>query len=346
MFDLNVYLNYRPAEYDFYQLIRLAECLYKATQQNCSGMMPSDEPLDKEYLTFSQQTDLGFVTQGVLTIDSDKDHPHKNKLQVAMFGLYGSHGVLPPFYTELINQRARQGDHAFRAYLDALNSRTLGFLFTAWNKHRYPFIHERRLRLQQKNPFQGANIVAGFAGSQLSQFNQLPSLKQISSYFCGYFSNQRKTAVGYRAILAKVIGVDVTIEPFYARRYRLSQSESSQLGVAGSSLGRNMVIGSEIVDGNMGVRVTTNPIGYESFDQLQPGKQLFNLVSQVTEQYLGIGYDVELRLVLRSSEIPKATLNVDKTIKKSSLGYNMWLSGRQPGMDADDVSFMLNGKLG
>lgn len=346
MFDLNVYLNYRPVEYDFYQLIRLAECLYEATQQKKSSMLLSDEPIDSEFLSFSQHASLGFVMQGVLNIERDVDHPHKSRLHVSMFGLYGSHGVLPPFYTELINQRARNGDHAFRAYLDALNSRTLGFLFTAWNKNRCPFIHERRLRLEQKSPFRGENIVAGFAGSQLSAFDHTPSLKQISSYFSGYFSNQRKTAVGYRAILSKLIGVNVTIEPFYARRYKLSSSESSQLGVKGSCLGNNMIIGNEIIDGNMSIRVTTSPIDYRCFQQLQPGEKLFNLVSQVTEQYLGIGYDVELRLVLKSKEIPNAILHKDDFTNKSTLGYNTWLSGRQSDMDADDVSFILNGKLG
>ena len=346
MFDLNVYLNYKPIEYDFYQLIRLAECLYKATEQNRAGMLLSDQPLSKEWLTFSQQADLGFVTQGVLHIDRDEDHPQKNRLHVAMFGLFGSQGVLPPFYTELLNQRARQGDHAFRAYLNALNSRTLGFLFTAWNKHRYPFIHERRQRLEDKNPFRGENPIAGFAGSELDFFQQLPTLKQISSYFCGYFSNQRKTAVGYKAILSKLMGVTVTIEPFYARRYSLSLSESSRLGVNGSSLGKNMIIGNDIIDGNMSIRVTTQPISYAHFNQLQPGEQLFNLVSQITEQYLGVGYDVELKLVLQSREVPIATLASDSLTNQSCLGYNTWLSGRQPGMDADDVSFMLNGKLG
>ncbi len=346
MFDLSVYLKFRPIEYDFYQLIRLAECLYNTTQQSRSGMLLSDDPLDKEFLSFSQQADLGFVTQGVLHVERDEEHPHKNRLHLAMFGLYGSHGVLPPFYTELINQRARQGDHAFRAYLDALNSRTLGFLFTAWNKNRYPFIHERRSRLEQKNPFRGTNIIAGVTGSQFNAFDQLPSLKQISSYFSGYFSNQRKTLVGYKAIMSKLIGVDVTIEPFYARHYKLPESESSLLGVRGSSLGKNMIIGNEIVDGNMSIRVTTSPIGYPCFQQLQPGQQLFMLVSQVTEQYLGIGYDVELRLVLKSKEVPETVLSAGVLTNSSCLGYNTWLSGRQPGMDADDVSFMLNGKLG
>lgn len=344
MFDLNIYLNFRPVEYDFYQLIRLAECLYKATQQNSSGMMLSDDPLDKEFLSFSQQLDLGFVTQGVLHVERDADYPQKNRLHLAMFGFYGFHGVLPPFYTELINQRARQGDHAFRTYLDALNSRTLGFLFTAWNKNRYPFIHERRSRLDQKNPFRGENIIAGVAGSHFKAFDELPSLKQISSYFSGYFSNQRKMVVGYKVIMSKLIGVDVSIEPFYARHYNLSKSEASQLGVKGSSLGSNLIVGSEIVDGNMSIRVTTSPIDYRCFQQLQPGQQLFILVSQVTEQYLGIGYDVELRLVLKSSEVPNTILNSLALTNTSVLGYNTWISGRQPGVDADDVSFMLNAK--
>ena len=346
MFDLSVYLKFRPVEYDFYQLIRLAECLYKTTQQSRSGMLLSDDPLDKEFLSFSQHADLGFVTQGVLHVERDEDHPHKNRLHLAMFGLYGSHGVLPPFYTELINHRARQGDHAFRAYLDALNSRTLGFLFTAWNKNRYPFIHERRSRLEQKNPFRGTNIIAGVAGSQFNAFDQLPSLKQISSYFSGYFSNQRKTLVGYKAIMSKLIGVDVTIEPFYARHYKLPESESSLLGVRGSSLGKNMIIGNEIVDGNMSIRMTTSPVDYGCFQQLQPGQPLFNLVGQVTEQYLGIGFDVELRLVLKGSEVPSTNLHSLALTKTSVLGYNTWISGRPSSMDADEVSFMLNGKLG
>ncbi|WP_409523507.1 type VI secretion system baseplate subunit TssG [Nitrincola sp. MINF-07-Sa-05] len=343
MFDLNVYLRYRPVEYDFYQLVRLAESLYVATQKRQTGLMPSDHPLEHQFISFIQQSDLSFSPQGVIAISNDADMPGKNRLRVAMFGLFGSQGVLPPFYTELLHQRARQGDHAFRVYLDALNSRTLAFLFTAWHRNRYPFIHERRQRLEEKSAFRGENLVSGFAGTHLEAFQQAPVLTQVASYFCGYFSNQRKNSAGLKAILSKVMGVEVIIGQFYARRYKLPEDECNRLGSRASSLGSDFVAGNEIIDGNMSLLITTRPVNYTLFDALQPGGPTYQLVGDVIEQYLGIGFDVDVQPVLRSSEVPVATLSQGTLIKATRLGYNSWLDGRKPGMDADDVCFTLTG---
>lgn len=344
MFDLSVYLRYRSVEYDFYQLIRLAECLYVATQQHAAGLLPSDHPLDTEFIRFTQQADLNFSTQSVLAVNSDPDMPNKNILSVAMFGLFGSQGVLPPFYTELIHQRARQGDGAFRAYLDALNSRTLAFLFTAWHRNRYPFIHERRQRLEEKSAFRGEDLLSGFSGTHLDLFQQKPVLQQIASYFCGYFSNQRKTSAGLKAILSKVMGVEIKIGQFHARRYQLPESECNRLGSRASRLGVDFVAGHEVIDGNMSLRITTQPLSYAVFASLQPGRPLYQLVASVTEQYLGIGFDVELQPVLRSDEVPVATLGQDDFTNATRLGYNGWLDGRMPAMDANDVCFTLTGQ--
>ena len=344
MFDLNFYLRYRPVEYDFYQLLRLAECLYVATQHSRAGLLPSDQPLESEFIVFSQQTDLNFTTQGVIEVGRHADMPGKNQLRVAMFGLFGSHGVLPPFYTELLHQRARQGDHAFRVYLDALNSRTLAFLFTAWNRNRYPFIHERRQRLEEKSAFRGENLISGYAGTHLDVFQQAPIMTQVASYFCGYFSNQHKTSAGLKAILSKVMGVEVIIRQFHARRYKLPLDECNRLGCRASRLGVDFVVGEEIIDGNMSLRVTTYPVDFALFDALQPGGPLYQLVAAVTEQYLGIGFDVELQPVLHSADVPVARMAENSLINATRLGYNAWLDGRMPAMDADDVCFTLTGQ--
>lgn len=341
MFDLNFYLRYRPVEYDFYQFIRLAECVYAETTGPNPGFSPSDQPLDHEFIRFSQAPELCFRTQSVLDVKVEPEQPKQLHLLVSAFGFYGANGVLPPFYTELIQQRLRQGDSALKSFLDAVNSRTLSFLLAAWNRNRYPFIHERRQRLAQSSSFRGQDIIAGFAGSHAHLFETEPVLHQISNYFCGYFSQQRKTLVGLNAILTKVIGVNVKITQFYAQHYSLSKSERNRLGQNAVRLGEDCVLGTEIVDGNRSLLITTDPLDYEEFESLQPDATLYKRVLNVCLQYLGIGYDVSLQPVLKAKEIPPLNLTNKGVTNPIRLGYNSWLKNTANASDAANIVFML-----
>ena len=341
MFDLSFYLRYRPVEYDFYQFIRLAECVYADINAPNPGFEPSDKPVDDEFSRISQVSELCFRTQSVHEVKVESEQPKQLHLLVSAFGLYGANGVLPPFYTELIQQRARQGDSALKSFLDAVNSRTLSFLLAAWNRNRYPFIHERRQRLAQNSSFRGEDLIAGFAGAHSHLIENEPILNQISNFFCGYFSHQRKTLVGLNAILTKVIGVRVQTTQFYAQYYSLSKSERNQLGKKSVCLGQDCVLGAEIMDGNRSVLITTEPLDYQVFESLQPDAILYQRVFNVCLQYLGIGYDVSLQPILKAKEVPPLNLTNKRVTNPIRLGYNSWLKNKTHASDAANVVFML-----
>ena len=63
---------------------------------------------------------------------------NKQALEVSFFGLFGSQGILPQHYTELMLSRLKQKDTSLVDFLDLFNHRLSSLFYRAWEKHQFP----------------------------------------------------------------------------------------------------------------------------------------------------------------------------------------------------------------
>ncbi|MEZ4525323.1 MAG: type VI secretion system baseplate subunit TssG, partial [Desulfobacterales bacterium] len=120
--------------FDFYQAVRLLEMLHPDRQA-----VGETADTQKESLRFCSSVDLDFPASDVCAISQNGSDASPIRMEVSFMGLAGHHGVLPPPYTELIQERVRKKDTALRDFLDMFNHRFISLLYRVRKMNRIAF---------------------------------------------------------------------------------------------------------------------------------------------------------------------------------------------------------------
>ncbi len=116
-----------PYRYDFYQTLRVLECLYSEQPRWGTALRPADEPI-----RLGQQPDLSFSPVPIAGFEPAGGN-RRARLLVYFAGLLGPNGPLPLHLTDYARERLLHlGDPTFARFLDVFNHRFLAFLYRAW----------------------------------------------------------------------------------------------------------------------------------------------------------------------------------------------------------------------
>ena len=116
-----------PYRYDFYQTMRLLECLWGDQPRWGTAPRPADEPV-----RLGQAPDLSFAPTAIASFDAGGDQA-RPRLTVYFGGLFGPNGPLPQHLTEYARERLRNaGDPTFCRFLDLFHHRFLALFYRAW----------------------------------------------------------------------------------------------------------------------------------------------------------------------------------------------------------------------
>ena len=99
--------------FDFFQAVRLLEWLLPAAPSVGEGADPA-----REAVRFRCRVGLDFPATDLSEIRRANGRGHPAEMLVNFMGLAGCFGPLPAPFTEWLLERARQGDTAFRDFLD------------------------------------------------------------------------------------------------------------------------------------------------------------------------------------------------------------------------------------
>ena len=140
-----------PWEFDFFQAV----FLLKRFQEDVfdPGFLG---PFSRESVHFCASTSLAFPASQIQNIqlgnqpnpgDSFGDaSPVPPLMEINFLGLQGPSGILPNFYTQLIQQLDRNKENherrSFQAWLDLFNHRLTSIFFRTWAKYRPPIIFD------------------------------------------------------------------------------------------------------------------------------------------------------------------------------------------------------------
>jgi type VI secretion system protein ImpH len=315
-------LSEAPHAFDFYQTMRLFECLYDEKPRWSQALRPGDEPV-----RLGQDPELTFAPASLSSFTPGTEG-RPGRLQVRLFGLLGPNGPMPTFFTEYVRDRLRNhGDATLSRFLDMLDHRFLALFYRAWAQAQ-PHINYDRPADDHFASYIGALL--GLLPSTHRGRDSVPDGAKL--HHADSLIRHVRNADGLAAILRDFFRVPVRILEFIGHWLELSVSERSYLGQSGTALGTGAVLGAKVWDRQSKFRIRLDALSLAQYESFLPGgKRLPQLVDWV-RFYLCFELDWDLQLVLRKNEVPGLRFGAGHR-----LGLATWLGTRKGDADADDL---------
>ncbi len=300
---------------DFFQLVRLLERQHRAGSDE-AGRVGSDCAPAQEPVRFHATNHLGFPTRALDKLwqeDASGESHGRHHLAVNFMGLTGPTGVLPRHYTTLIQERAKQRDHALAEFLDLFNHRLISLFYRAWAKYCPAVQYEDHADGATPPPLSVA--LRAFAGQSQRQRDD------TALYYSGHFSRTNRPASGLARLLADYLEHRVEVESFVGQWLPIHHCDRAVIGGRGRNhrLGDGVLIGARVWDVQSKFRVVIGPLTEADHEALLPGTDRFQQLSQLVRQYAPSHLNIEVKFLVRPSTQPR-----DRR-KRFRLGRNAWL---------------------
>ena len=305
-------LEEQPGSFDFFQAVRLLKL-----------MLPAPEAV-----RFHANPSLAFPSAQIAALELSGDGGPA-ELSVNFLGLVGPMGVLPYFYSELANDRARAKDPTLTAFLDIFHQRLLSLFYEAWQKHRSPVLWERS---SADGVSSALRALLGIRGDGLSGRQHISD--QALFFYTGLLSIQSRPANALEQILAGYFQVQAEIVQFSGVWCMLPEAQQCRLGseTAFEQLGKGALVGDAVWDQQSKVRVRLGPMPLVRYREFLPGGAAHRKTEALTEFFSNRQYDFELQLVLAGDEVPDFQLGLDLP-----LGWCSWLKTEEFQHNPDDA---------
>jgi type VI secretion system protein ImpH len=253
-------------------------------------------------------------------------------------GLTGPSGVLPSVYTELVeSRRHHHQDSALHAFLDVFSHRAVSLFYLAWLKHRFYLGAEQGL---QDGFSRDLMALLGLGLEARTTREGLDGLNGTCLHFGGILGRRPLPSGSLRAVVEGHLGVPVALEQFVCHWVQVAGTDQSRLGAgARDGLGQGTFLGVRQRDAQTSIRLLLGPLDARQFRDFLPDGKGGSDLSTLMFDLLGPTMRVEVRLILRRSEVPPPRMGQPGGL---SLGRNLWLFSTPPDTDQDDAIYELD----
>lgn len=365
--DLIQELLKSPQDFEFFQAVRIIERMVIESSRGRRAPVGGDAEAADECLRFRSLASLCFppgqiaavtakpqsgesTLQAHETLDETPpgEQPPHFEMTVPFMGLTGPGGALPQHYTSTIIERThvRNKDFAIQEFFDLFNHRAISFFYRAWEKYRFPFSFERRMRdeLRQNDLFTCTLLsLVGLGIEHLR--DRLPFEDQTIVAYGGLFSSAMRTAIGLEQIVSDCFRLDTMVEQFIGQWLQLAPENQSCLPSRSNVFGQNLGLGEDAVVGTCAwdvqsrFRVVLGPLTCDEFVTLLPGGSRLQSIADLVRFYAGINRDFDIQLILRKEDVPVCRFAADNNYEPR-LGWTTWLpTAEQRDSDSRDVTF-------
>lgn len=319
-------LRNEPQRFDFFQALRLYECLHGDKPRLGKSLKVSDDPL-----RLGQNPDLDFP---VATLSDCAPGPNgSDRLLVRFLGLFGPNGALPLHLTEYARDRLRHhGDPTFARFADVFHHRMLSLFYRAW-ANAQPTVSRDRPE-SDRFGFYLASLI-GVAPGAFRDRDAMPDGAKL--YFSGLLASQTKHADGLIAMLSEYFGRPVQVQEFVGEWMEIAVSDQSRLGTSPmlATLGQSVVVGAKTWGCQHKFRIVMGPLSLDAYRDMLPGGRALKELVALVRNYAGDELVWDVNLILRGEDIPPTVLD-----GSSQLGWTSWIGDRRGPIDAYDL--MLN----
>ncbi|MCT7374140.1 type VI secretion system baseplate subunit TssG [Chelativorans salis] len=315
--------------FDFFELLRRLE--------NGGGIFGHAGRPDREPARLGQHVRLGFATQDVVEFrPASGDAPAR--ITVANLGLLGPEGPMPLHLTRWVLDRlsqrwfagaeARQtSDTTFLDFINILQHRMIALFYRAW-ADATPAVQVERSEGDRVRAMLKAMAGIGLPGTENSENPEIDTVKlgQAASLVSQIEGPERLTL-----FLSEAFSVPVRLQEFVATWLTIPKALQTRLGRDHATLGRGATIGPRIFSRQSRIELRIGPLSRDEFEAFLPGGARLVVLKRAVRDLVDQQFDVDVRLVLASSQVPRAKLGA------AQLGRTAWLARPQGWGDAEDM---------
>lgn len=321
--------------FSFVQSVKLIECHYAHNYStkniNVYDLINLNTPPHLEPVRFTSVQKLIFPETDISSIKQIKTGKNdKWEIEVSFMGLTGPSGILPFHYSELVNERSKQKDHALKTYFDYFNHRTISLFYQASVKYNYPIEFERRNKDLRNINDTFTNALLSLCGLGTEKVRNRMLLDDLSiAYYSGLFSQTNRTQYGLKSILSDYFNVPVKIEEFTGGWCRLLDESKTALPSKFDKKGNNTELGittvlggyANIVQSKFSIHV--GPINYDEIDDFEPDSDNIKKLKELTKLYIGPEHKFDIYLKVNFPKKPQPV--AFGRAENLTLGWNTWL---------------------
>ena len=304
-------LEEHPGEFDFFQAVRLLRI-----------MSPEAGPL-----RFHANPSLDFPPSQIEGLEVPPAGPAH--MTVNFLGLVGPMGVLPYFYSELVNDRVRAKDPTLKAFLDIFHHRLVSLFHQAWEKHRFPALWERG---ESEGVSTALRALLGIGSPGLRERQNVSD--HVLMFYTGLLAIESRPAAALEQLLEDYFQVPAAVDQFSGAWYLLPEAQQCRLGseTCFEELGVGAIVGDAIWNQQSRVRVRLGPMPLGRYREFLPGGNAYREAEALIEFFANRQYEFELQLALTREEVPEFELGTELP-----LGWCSWLKTEEFGHHPDDA---------
>lgn len=328
--ELERALRKAPRSFEFFRAVLLLQRLAPEGEKVGGYGDPEGEAV-----RFSVNPSLAFPTSGVHDLEPTEDGP--DRLVVNFMGLVGPQGELPRWYTTLVGERERAGDHAVRDFLDLFHHRMLSLFYLAWRRTRFLVAMEET----GEDPL--TEHLLDLVGTGLPALRKDVALDpRTLALYAGLLAPQQRSAQALEQMVADRFDVPARVQQFVGAWHPVDPRDRCALGERSpsSQLGVGSVVGDEIWDQQARVRIRVGPLSREDYERFLPGGEAHRELAAITRFFARGELEFELRPVLRAEDVPGVVLDADEA-ESRPLGWSTWIRTRPRNRDGDETILSL-----
>jgi type VI secretion system protein ImpH len=238
------------------------------------------------------------------------------RLLARFLGMFGPQGALPLTTTEETYHWLLERDDAFPRFADIFQRRFLALFFRAWADARPIAQHDR------PDADRFIAYIGSIIGVGTPPYRGVDSLSDFAKMeFAGLIAPKAKSASRLRRMIARLFDVKVQIDEFVGSWLVMEKSECSRLGLAGSALGRDCVVGSMVLSVRDKFRVRVFVKNFAQYTSFLPGAELARQIADAVFLHLGDEFDWDMELAIPAGEVTSVRLG-----EGAKLGWTSWMS--------------------
>lgn len=319
-----------PWRWNYFQALRLLDCLNPGLPRLGQARRPADEPV-----RLGQEPALDFAPASLARLVPGHGAVPP-RISVRFFGLFGPNGPLPLHLSEYArNRMLHAGDASLTRFADLIHHRFLSLFYRAWAQAQ-PCVSLDRPEQDRFARYVGA--LCGLGLDSLRGRDAMPDPAKL--HHAAGLSRQVRNAEGLAGLLSDCLGLPVTVEPFVGHWMDLRERDGLRLGSRGQ-LGQDAVLGHRVWDRQHKFRLQLGPLSLSDYADLLPQTRGSALLAAAVRNYAGLEYDWDLRLLLRADSVPRLALGGSQR-----LGYSSWLGRRRSGLAAGDLVLAVPSYIG
>lgn len=320
----------RPERFEFFQAVRLARTIWAGRADVGSEADPGEE-----VVRFRSDVGLSFPRSEVVAFDPPGEARPMAVVRVAFMGAAtpASFGSLPFRYATAIHELARDGNDAFRDFLDLFNHRFVSLFYRAWEKYRFAI----RFEHDERGVFEDALFSLVGMGTPGVR-GRLPVGDHALLFRAGLLALAPVPAVALRSLVQSYFGVPARVRQFEARWYPLDPEDQTALGRANASLGEDTVVGSSVRLCQHRFRLALGPLDWDTYERHLPAGNAYPATVELVRFAVSEELEFEVQLVLRAEDVPPVVLG-EGGPRRVRLGWTTWIGSGAAAGDRDDAIF-------